>query len=319
MLQMIDNTLTAFDQSLPSKEELHMFCELLLIIGVDVVELSVAAYERMEYLPNKAKYILAVNVADEINRYPGFNRYICRHAELFERLVPEIQINDPREIIKLKLFQDYKELRIIGLDDLICHPYDKIMKEISRYLPVSKIIFCPENHYQCASALAVLWLSEYGNRITSSFAGHNNNAATEEVIMSMRLTARHKPNSNLAVLPQLSLLYEKFTGRPVGNKKPIIGKKIFQIEAGIHADGINKNPATYEAYRPCCVGQKSKLIIGKHSGSKAIRIKLEELRLPDMKDDEIGRILNKVKQVSTNSRKSLNDTEFINIVREVGQ
>lgn len=317
MLQIIDNTLTGLDHALPSKEDLHLFCELLQTIGVDEIELSLAAYEKMEHLPGKGKFILNVNRADEIRSYPGFHRYICRHEEMLDRLIPEKQINDPRELIKLMTLQGYKEIRITGLDDLLCHPYDKILMELTKSLPGCDIIFGPENNYRCASAIAVLWLQEYGKNITTSFAGLKNNAATEEVIMSMRLAVRHKPNSNLTVLPGLCDLYEKMTGNIISNKKPIIGKHIFQVEAGIHADGIMKNPATYEAYKPSCVGQKSELVIGKHSGTKAVRLKLEELCLPVPEEDGISRILHIVKQKCTNERKSLSNTEFVRLIREV--
>ena len=317
MLLIIDNTLTAFDEALPSKEELYLFCELLLTIGVDIIELSTAAYEKIEHLPDNGKYILNITSMDAIERYPGFHKYTCRHKEFDDRVVPEIQINDPREIMKLKLLQGCKELRIVGLDGILCHSYEKIMRDLVRTLAGSSIIFCPENHYHCASALAVLWLTEYGNKITTSFAGHKNNAATEEVIMAMRLSVRRKPNSNLTVLPQLSELYEKFSGRTIRNKKPILGKNIFHVEAGIHADGIMKNPTTYEAYSPSTVGQKSELVIGKHSGSKAVRLKLEEMQLPILGEEDITLILHRVKHVCTNHRSSLSNSEFAGIVREV--
>lgn len=317
MLLIIDNTLTAFDQALPSKEELHLFCELLLTIGVDIIEVSVAAYEKMEYLPENGKYFLHINSMDDLEKYPGFYGYTSRHLALAERVIPEIQINDPREIMKLKTLHDCRELRIVGLDSILCHPYDKIFKDMIKMLPFSTIHFCPENHYHCASALAVLWLSDYGKKITSSFAGHNNNAATEEVIMTMRLSVRRKPNSNLTVLPKLARLYEKISGRTIGNRKPILGKNIFLVEAGIHADGIMKNPATYEAYNPSSVGQKSELVIGKHSGTKAIKLKMMEMQLPIPTEEHIIKILNQVKIVSSKQRASLSDQEFAEIVREV--
>ena len=206
---------------------------------------------------------------------------------------------------------------MVGLDGILCQSYERIMQDMLKMLPGSSIQFCPENYYKCASALAVLWLSEYGSKITSSFAGLKNNAATEEVIMTMRLSVRRKPNSNLTVLPQLSRLFEKFTGRTISGRKPILGKKIFQVEAGIHADGIMKNPATYEAYDPGWVGQKSELIIGKHSGSKAIRMKLSQLQFPVPDEDKIIKILGRVKHTAMRKRASLKDTEFAGIVREV--
>ncbi len=240
MLRIIDNTLTALDQALPSKEDLVEFCRLLFLIGVDEVELSVAAYERMEKLPEQGRFLLNIDSIEEIKKYPGFHRYICHRENGLERVITEVQINDIREIVRLKTLQGVRELRIVGLDDLLCSPYEKILPELNRILPDTSIIFCPENTCCCASALAVLWLQGYGKAVTTSFTGCKNNASTEEVIMALRLAARHKPNRDLTVLPYLADLYEKFTGKPIGRKKPIIGRNIFQVEAGIHADGLKK-------------------------------------------------------------------------------
>ncbi len=317
MLRIIDNTLTALDQALPSKEDLLKFCSLLFLIGVDEVELSVAAYERMEMLPEQGRFLLNITSIEEIKKYPGFHRYICHKEHSLEQVITEVQINDTREIVRLKTLQGVRELRIVGLDDLLCSPYEKILPELNRILPDTSIIFCPENTCCCASALAVLWLLEFGKSVTASFTGCKNNAATEEVIMALRLAARYKPNRDLTVLPYLAGLYEKFTGKPIGRKKPIIGRNIFQVEAGIHADGLKKNPANYEAYDPSCVGKKSELVIGKHSGTKAVMLKLEELKLPVPKEAIIDVILQTVKQICTEHRKSLNNEEFLGIVSEV--
>lgn len=317
MLRIIDNTLTSLDQALPSKEELHEFCRLLFQIGVDEIELTPAVYERLEGLPEQGRFLLNLSSGEEIKKYPGFHGYVCHRVHSTERVIYELQLNDTREIVKLRLLQGIRELRIVGLDDLLCGPYDKILPEFKKLLPNTSLIFCPENTFYCASALAVLWLLEYGKTVTTSFTGCRNNASTEEVIMALRLAARYKPNRDLTVLPRLAALFESFTGKPIHRKKPILGKSIFHVEAGVHADGLKKNPATYEAYDPGCVGQKSELVIGKHSGTKAVKLKMEELKLPIPKDTVIDIILKTVRKCCMEYRKSLSNEEFIRIVSEV--
>ncbi len=317
MIRIIDNTLTGFDGRLPSKEDLHLFCNLLVVIGVDLIELSVAALKKMETLPGEGNYVLRIDYADEMMKYPGFSRYTCHQEEYSEKLIRDIQINDVREIVKLRALNYCKEVRIIGLDDLMCGFYDKTMNEIKRVLPNSKINFCPENTYNCASAIAVQWLLNYGSDVTTSFAGSRNNAATEEVILALRLSVRHKPNRDLTVLPLLASLFEKISDTRISNKKPVIGRNIFKVEAGIHADGIRKNPATYEAYEPECVGGKSEIVIGKHSGMKAIKLKMEEMNLAIPEEKTVEKILNLVKKVCTDTRSSLSDEKFKRLAIEV--
>jgi len=318
MIKIIDNTLTTLDRILPSKEDLHTFCQLLFTLGVDAIEMSRDVYERMEYLPDNQKFILDIDLLEERELYPGFYRYVSRHIVCDDNLIYELQMNDAREIVKLRALKGCKELRIVGLDDLICYDsFEKILKEIIDFLPKTSVILCPENTYGCASALAIQWVTGFGSNITTSFAGCKNNAATEEVMVALRLAVRYKISRDLTVLSDIKKLYEKFISKSIGNKKAIIGSDIFKVEAGIHADGINKNPATYEAFDPRIVGGKTELVIGKHSGTRSIRLKLEELKLPVPGDFVITKILDIVKEDCTAKRRSLSDTEFVGIVREV--
>ncbi len=53
--------------------------------------------------------------------------------------------------------------------------------------------------------------------------------------------------------------------------KAIVGRNAFAHEAGIHQDGMLKEPRTYEIMRPEDVGfAKTDLVLGKHSGRAAL-------------------------------------------------
>jgi 2-isopropylmalate synthase len=53
--------------------------------------------------------------------------------------------------------------------------------------------------------------------------------------------------------------------------KAIFGDNAFATEAGIHQDGILKNPATYEFIDPHRFGRPRSLLVGRHSGRAIIR------------------------------------------------
>jgi 2-isopropylmalate synthase len=58
---------------------------------------------------------------------------------------------------------------------------------------------------------------------------------------------------------------------PVPPNKAIVGANAFAHEAGIHQDGVLKNPLTYEIMRPETVGVAgSRLVLGKHSGARGV-------------------------------------------------
>jgi len=107
------------------------------------------------------------------------------------------------------------------------------------------------------------------------------NAALEEVIVLLRVrqaTLGVTTNIRLDKLYATSRLLSEITGVPVAPNKAIVGANAFAHEAGIHQDGILKNPLTYEIISPEAVGvPKRSLVLGKHSGRNALRAALVEI------------------------------------------
>jgi len=107
------------------------------------------------------------------------------------------------------------------------------------------------------------------------------NAALEEVIVVLRVrqaTIGVTTNVHLDQLYATSHLLSEITGIPVAPNKAVVGANAFAHEAGIHQDGILKNPLTYEIISPEAVGvPKRSLVLGKHSGRNALRTALVEI------------------------------------------
>ncbi len=107
------------------------------------------------------------------------------------------------------------------------------------------------------------------------------NASLEEIVMATRVRKDRYPYTTGIVSNQLfpaSQLLSEITGVPVQPNKAIIGRNAFAHEAGIHQDGVLKNPLTYEIMTPQSVGvPDSKLVLGKHSGRHALAIRCEQL------------------------------------------
>jgi 2-isopropylmalate synthase len=107
------------------------------------------------------------------------------------------------------------------------------------------------------------------------------NASLEEIVMAMRVRPDQYPFETGIVGEQIfaaSQMLSEITGVPVQPNKAIIGRNAFAHEAGIHQDGVLKNPLTYEIMTPQSVGvPDSKLVLGKHSGRHALSIRCEQL------------------------------------------
>jgi 2-isopropylmalate synthase len=107
------------------------------------------------------------------------------------------------------------------------------------------------------------------------------NASLEEIVMAMRVRPDRYPFETGVVGEQLfpaSQLLSEITGVPVQPNKAITGRNAFAHEAGIHQDGVLKNPLTYEIMTPKSVGvPDSRLVLGKHSGRHALNMRCEQL------------------------------------------
>jgi 2-isopropylmalate synthase len=107
------------------------------------------------------------------------------------------------------------------------------------------------------------------------------NASLEEIVMAMRVRPDQFPYETGVVSEQIfaaSHMLSDITGVPVQPNKAITGRNAFAHEAGIHQDGVLKNPLTYEIMTPKSVGvPDSKLVLGKHSGRHALAIRCEQL------------------------------------------
>jgi len=107
------------------------------------------------------------------------------------------------------------------------------------------------------------------------------NAALEEVVVALAVRKESfgvSTNIRLEELFKSSRLLSEITGAAVAPNKAVVGANAFAHEAGIHQDGIIKNPLTYEIISPEAVGVPSRsFVLGKHSGRNALKVSLKNL------------------------------------------
>ena len=98
------------------------------------------------------------------------------------------------------------------------------------------------------------------------------NASLEEIVMALRVR-RDLFDVETGVdprrIPEASALVAELTGYDVSPNKPIVGANAFAHEAGIHQDGMLKDPRTYQIIDPAELGAAVTLPLGKHSGRHA--------------------------------------------------
>ncbi len=127
------------------------------------------------------------------------------------------------------------------------------------------------------------------------------NAALEEIVMCLKTRADKLPfytDINTKKITVISHLVSTITGFPVQPNKAIVGKNAFAHESGIHQDGMLKNANTYEIITPESIGlSASELVLGKHSGRHAFKVKLSELGY-DFDERNINKLFKQFKNLA---------------------
>ena len=145
------------------------------------------------------------------------------------------------------------------------------------------------------------------------------NAALEEIAVVLRVrqaTFGVTTNIKLEKLFATSRMLSEITGVSVAPNKAVVGANAFAHEAGIHQDGILKNPLTYEIISPEAVGvPKRSLVLGKHSGRNALRSALVEIGY----DPSVEELDECYKRVSTlaDETKNVSTRDLLTIAHQV--
>jgi len=142
------------------------------------------------------------------------------------------------------------------------------------------------------------------------------NSCLQEVIMGLKHLMNVDVNYNTMIFREVAQYVANASGRELPVSKPIVGSNIFAHESGIHGDGVLKNPLTYEVFKPEEVGLERQIIIGKHSGTAAIKSKFKEY-LIELPEEDAKDILARVRQMSIDKKRSLFDKEVVYIYEEI--
>jgi len=170
-----------------------------------------------------------------------------------------------------------------------------------------------------ANTLAAISAGARQAEVTANGIGERaGNTALEEVAMALHTRPNYIPfstNIKTELIDPTSRLVSMITGIIVQPNKAIVGANAFAHEAGIHQDGMLKNPMTYEIMKPETVGLSSnKLVLGKHSGRHALRSRLKDLGY-NLSDEELKLVFVKFKELA-DKKKDVMDEDLEVIVTE---
>jgi 2-isopropylmalate synthase len=144
------------------------------------------------------------------------------------------------------------------------------------------------------------------------------NAALEEIagILMVRKDKLHYDNSimmtNLFAVSQALSQCISFGAAP---NKAIVGANAFAHASGIHQHGVLANPLTYEILTPESVGYSGQhIVLGKHSGRRALEHRLKELGY-DLSKDELGTVYERFTDLA-DRKKLIYDQDIVGLLHE---
>jgi 2-isopropylmalate synthase len=144
------------------------------------------------------------------------------------------------------------------------------------------------------------------------------NASLEEIAMILQTRHERFHLTTGVVHTEIfrsSQLLSSTTGVTVQRNKAIVGSNAFAHEAGIHQDGMIKNPLTYEIMTPQSVGiPESVLVLGKHSGRHALSKRLSELGTK-LNKEQLDRVYEAFTRLA-DRKKEVYDADLMMLVQE---
>ncbi len=195
---------------------------------------------------------------------------------------------------------------------------------IRKHTPnIDKAIFSVHCHNDLglatANTLAALGAGARQAEVTINGIGERaGNTSLEEVAMALHTRNNYlnlTTNIHTEHISATSKLVSMITGILVQPNKAVVGANAFAHEAGIHQDGMLKNPMTYEIMRPEDIGlSATKLVMGKHSGRHALRERLKDIGY-ELSEEELQIVFKKFKELA-DRKKHIVDEDLEAIVNE---
>lgn len=204
------------------------------------------------------------------------------------------------------------------------HQFGALIKSLIEKIPNSdKAIFSTHCHNDLGLAVAnslagVLNGARQVECTINGLGERAGNAALEEVVMAVKTRQDIFPCTvglDTTHLVRCSKLVSDVTGFAVQPNKAIVGINAFAHEAGIHQDGVIKMRETYEIMRAEDVGwTHHHLVLGKHSGRNAFKLKLTELGVTFQNEAELNSAFEAFKMIA-DKQHQLSDTDLLNLVK----
>jgi 2-isopropylmalate synthase len=236
---------------------------------------------------------LRITREQALDRVGRMVRYACERCSEVEFSAEDASRSDPTFLGDVAVAAADAGAAVINLPDTVGYTtpeeYGAMFRHIRQRLGSREVVLSAHCHNDLGLAVAnsLAAVSAGARQVECTINGigeRAGNASLEEIVVALAVRGdRYGVGTGISLdkVYRTSRLLSEITGVSVPPNKAVVGANAFAHEAGVHQDGILKNPLTYEIISPETLGISARrLVIGKHSGRNALRARLEELGCP---------------------------------------
>ncbi|MDR0991350.1 MAG: citramalate synthase [Ruminococcus sp.] len=157
------------------------------------------------------------------------------------------------------------------------------------------------NDSGCANGNTFAAVFAGATHIQGTFNGYGErcgNANLSAIIPALQLKRGYEcvPAEKMVNLTGTARHIAEITNVKLRSDMPFVGNSAFSHKGGMHADGVRKNPASYEQIDPAAVGNERNILLSEMAGRSALISRLERL-LPDRSFDKDDPILSEISDI----------------------
>ena len=169
-----------------------------------------------------------------------------------------------------------------------------------------KIAIHCHNDTGCAAANSFAAVKAGASQIQGTVTGigercGNTNLTTVIAGLQLKMGIKCVPDESVSRLTQLARYVSEVCNIKLTSTMPYVGKSAFAHKGGMHADGVIKNPISFEHISPDAVGNKRNILLSEVAGRSAILQRINEIA-PNLKKDspETASIIDMLKEKEFN-------------------